>query len=160
MVCSCLWHFKIHSRRAKVITESTCINVKHVRQMRGTEADYDGFVDYGCCHLGAWGNVAVILHFFRPVCRPWGGWQGWSRTWSWAVALTLTITTLFTTTVRGNVTLIVDALKNNHCIDQPLTQKSYNIIVSFPRMIWKVFRYQEVQTIFRLRQPYWTIWRP
>ena len=35
----------------------------------------------------------------------------------------------------GNVTLIVDALKNKHCIDQPLTQKSYNIIVSFPRMI-------------------------
>ena len=125
-----------------------------------SHVDYDGFVDYGCCHLGTWGNVAVILHFFRPVCRPWGGWQGWSRTWSWAVALTLTITTLFTTTVRGNVTLIVNALKNNHCIDQPLTQKSYNIIVSFPRMIWKVFRYQEVQTIFRLRQPYWTIWRP
>ena len=35
----------------------------------------------------------------------------------------------------GNVTLIVDALKNKHCIDQPLTQKSYDIIVSFPRMI-------------------------
>ena len=35
-----------------------------------SHVDYDGFVDYGCCHLGAWGNVAVILHFFRPVCRP------------------------------------------------------------------------------------------
>ena len=35
----------------------------------------------------------------------------------------------------GDVTLIVDALKNKHCIDQPLTRKSYNIIVSFPRMI-------------------------
>ena len=35
----------------------------------------------------------------------------------------------------GDVTLIVDPLKNKYCIDQPLTQQSYNIIVSFPRMI-------------------------
>ena len=34
-----------------------------------------------------------------------------------------------------DVTLIVDALKNKHCIDKPLMQKSYKIIVSFPRMI-------------------------
>ena len=32
-----------------------------------------------------------------PLCRAWGGWQGWSRRWSWAVALTLTMTALYTT---------------------------------------------------------------
>ena len=35
-----------------------------------SHVDYDGFVDHGCCHLGAWGNVAVILHFFRPPLSP------------------------------------------------------------------------------------------
>ena len=26
--------------------------------------DYDGFVDHGCCHFDAWGDVTVILLFF------------------------------------------------------------------------------------------------
>ena len=37
IVCSCFWHYWIHSRRTKIITEPACINVKHVRQIRGTE---------------------------------------------------------------------------------------------------------------------------
>jgi len=31
-----------------------------------SHVDYDDFVDHGCCHFGAWGNVTVILLLFRP----------------------------------------------------------------------------------------------
>ena len=27
----------------------------------------EGFVDHGCCHFGAWGDVTVILLFFGPL---------------------------------------------------------------------------------------------
>ena len=101
-----------------------------------SHVDYDGFLDHGCYHSDALGDVTVILLFFRPPLSPvrglarvianvilggrshvdYDGFVDHNGAW-------------------GNVTLIVDALKNKHCIDQPLTQKSYNIIVSFPRMI-------------------------
>ena len=29
-----------------------------------SHVDYDGFVQHGCCHFGAWGDVTVIFHFF------------------------------------------------------------------------------------------------
>ena len=29
-----------------------------------SHVDYDGFVDHGCCHFDAWGDVTVILLFF------------------------------------------------------------------------------------------------
>ena len=66
-----------------------------------SHVDYDGFVDHGCYQFGAWGTWPWSSISFDPLYRPWGGWQGWSRTWSWAVALTLTITALLTTTVPG-----------------------------------------------------------
>ena len=31
-----------------------------------SHVDYFGFVDHGCCHFGAWGDVTVILLLFRP----------------------------------------------------------------------------------------------
>ena len=31
-----------------------------------SHVDYVGFVDHGCCHFGAWGDVTVILLLFRP----------------------------------------------------------------------------------------------
>ena len=31
-----------------------------------SHVDYDGFVDHGCCHFGALGDVTVILLFFGP----------------------------------------------------------------------------------------------
>ena len=31
---------------------------------RSDHVDYDGFVDHGCCHFDAWGDVTVILLFF------------------------------------------------------------------------------------------------
>ena len=31
-----------------------------------SHVDYDGFLDHGCCHFGAWGDVTVILLFFGP----------------------------------------------------------------------------------------------
>ena len=31
-----------------------------------SHVDYDDFVDHGCCHFGAWGDVTVILLFFGP----------------------------------------------------------------------------------------------
>ena len=105
-----------------------------------SHVDYDGFDDHGCCHFGVWGDVTVILLFFGPPLSPVRG-----------VARVIANVILggrshveyhgfvhhgcchFGT--WGDVALIVDALKNKHCIDQPLTQKSYKIIVSFPRMI-------------------------
>ena len=31
-----------------------------------SHVDYDGFVDNGCCHFDAWGDMTVILLFFGP----------------------------------------------------------------------------------------------
>ena len=31
-----------------------------------SHVDYDGFVDQGCCHFCAWGDMTVILLFFGP----------------------------------------------------------------------------------------------
>ena len=105
-----------------------------------SHVDYDGFVHHDCCHFGAWGDVTVILLFFGPFLSTVRGvarvianvlvggrshvdydgfvHHGCCHFGAW-----------------GDVTLIVDALKNKHCIDKPLMQKSYNIIARFPRMI-------------------------
>ena len=31
-----------------------------------SHVDYHGFVQHGCCHFGAWGDVTVILVLFGP----------------------------------------------------------------------------------------------
>ena len=83
-----------------------------------SHVDYDRFVHHNCCHFGVWGDVTVILLFFGPplstvrgVARvianvivggrshvDYDGFVDHNGAW-------------------GNVTLIVDALKNKHCID-------------------------------------------
>ena len=87
-----------------------------------SHVDYDGFVDHSCCHFGAWGDVTVILLFFGP---PLSTVRGVARVIAKVIVGGRSHVDYDGFVDHGccqfgaweDVTLIVDALKNKHCID-------------------------------------------
>ena len=87
-----------------------------------SEVDYDGFIDHGCCRFGAWGDVTVILLFFGP---PLSTVRGVARVIAKVIVGGRSHVDYDGFVDHGccqfgaweDVTLIVDALKNKHCID-------------------------------------------